>query len=153
MNTETYTARARKWEHGWELHIENLGVTQSRTLRDAEQTVRSYVTMSTGRDSDTFEVEVVPDIGEVAEEIAQARTANQVAEQEQRKAAFLYRSAVLRMRDDGLTGQDISTVLGVSPQRVSQLLIEKPGSVAETVEKVEKVDFLTPKRRSAREKI
>lgn len=27
--------RAKRWAHGWELHIDDVGVTQSHTLRDA----------------------------------------------------------------------------------------------------------------------
>ena len=32
----TYSVRAKRWEHGWELHIEGVGVTQSHGLKDAE---------------------------------------------------------------------------------------------------------------------
>jgi hypothetical protein len=28
---------ARRWAHGWELHIDGVGVTQSRTLASAER--------------------------------------------------------------------------------------------------------------------
>ena len=31
----TYTVRAKRWKHGWELHIDGVGVTQSRNLADA----------------------------------------------------------------------------------------------------------------------
>jgi len=37
---KTYQVRAKRWEHGWELHIEGVGVTQSRTLWDAEEMAR-----------------------------------------------------------------------------------------------------------------
>ena len=37
---KTYQVRAKRWEHGWELHIEGVGVTQSRTLWDAEDMAR-----------------------------------------------------------------------------------------------------------------
>jgi hypothetical protein len=39
----TYTVRARHWERGWELHVEGVGVTQSRTLARAEAMVRDYL--------------------------------------------------------------------------------------------------------------
>ncbi len=39
----TYTVRAKRWKHGWELHIDGVGVTQSRNLDGAEQMVRDYI--------------------------------------------------------------------------------------------------------------
>jgi hypothetical protein len=32
-----YHVTARRWAHGWELHIDGVGVTQSRTLASAER--------------------------------------------------------------------------------------------------------------------
>jgi hypothetical protein len=46
----TYVVRAKRWAHGWELHIEGVGVTQSRTLDGAEQMVRDYIEALTDRD-------------------------------------------------------------------------------------------------------
>jgi hypothetical protein len=37
----TYTARATRWRHGWELAVD--GYTQSHTLAEAERQVRDYV--------------------------------------------------------------------------------------------------------------
>jgi hypothetical protein len=31
---------AKRWKRGWELHIDGIGVTQSRNLSGAEQMVR-----------------------------------------------------------------------------------------------------------------
>ena len=39
----TYSVRAKRWAHGWELHIADVGVTQSRNLGEAEQAVRDYI--------------------------------------------------------------------------------------------------------------
>jgi hypothetical protein len=39
----TYGVRARRWAHGWELHVEGVGVTQSRNLDGAERMVRDYI--------------------------------------------------------------------------------------------------------------
>lgn len=41
--TKTYTVKARRWDGGWELHIEDLGVTQVADLADAEEMVLDYV--------------------------------------------------------------------------------------------------------------
>jgi methanogenic corrinoid protein MtbC1 len=46
----TYVVRAKRWAHGWELHIDGIGVTQSRILDGAEQMVRDYIETLTDRD-------------------------------------------------------------------------------------------------------
>jgi len=46
----TYKVTAKAWEHGWELHIEGVGVTQSEGVEDAEATVRDYLELD-DRDS------------------------------------------------------------------------------------------------------
>lgn len=60
----TYNVRAVRSEHGWELHIDNLGVTQSRALgKSAERMIRDYLSITvdekTARDA---EIIVTPDI-------------------------------------------------------------------------------------------
>ena len=52
----TYTVRATRWAHGWELHIDGVGVTQSRNLDGAGQMVRDYIESLTGRDTSNDEV-------------------------------------------------------------------------------------------------
>jgi predicted XRE-type DNA-binding protein len=117
----TYTAHARKWEGGWELHIDGVGVTQSRTLRDAERMVRSYVCMDTGADRDSFAVEILPDLAGLETRVRQVRATTARAEAAQRKAATMTRAVVRDLKARGLSGNDIAAVLNVSPQRVSQL--------------------------------
>ena len=49
MPAEHYVAHAKRWERGWELHVEGVGVTQVRTIDHAEQQVRDLVeTMTEG---------------------------------------------------------------------------------------------------------
>lgn len=42
----TYTVRAKPWKHGWELHIDGIGVTQSKNLASAEQMARDLLLRS-----------------------------------------------------------------------------------------------------------
>jgi hypothetical protein len=49
-DTNTYNVTAKRWKHGWELHIDGVGVTQSRTLDTAEQMVRDYIETLTDKD-------------------------------------------------------------------------------------------------------
>ncbi|HTW00466.1 MAG TPA: hypothetical protein VMF87_09220 [Streptosporangiaceae bacterium] len=120
---KTYTVRARRWAHGWELHIDGIGVTQSHTLHDAEAMARDYITLDTGEPDASFQVEIVPEIGGgLDEKTRAARTAVAEADQAQRRAAARSRQAARDLRQAGLSGRDIAVVLKVSPQRVSQLL-------------------------------
>jgi hypothetical protein len=121
--TSTYQVRAKRWAHGWELHIEGVGVTQSHTLRDAERMARDYIALDTGTDPGSFDVKIMPEIGgELGEMTAAARRAVVEAEQARRAAAAQSRDAARKLKGAGLSGRDIAAVLQVSPQRVSQLL-------------------------------
>ena len=118
-----YTVRAKHWARGWELHIEGVGVTQSHTLRDAESMARDYIMLDTDAPAESFDVEIVPEIGGGLDETTRAaRAAVAEADQAQRHAAARSRQAAQDLRQAGLSGRDIAAVLKVSPQRVSQLL-------------------------------
>jgi len=119
---KTYDVRAKRWEHGWELHIEGVGVTQSRTLWDAEEMARDLISRREDLPGDAFVVTITPQIGGgLDEETRAAREAVSAANQAQHAAAQS-RAAARRLRQAGLSGRDIAIVLDVSPQRVSQLL-------------------------------
>ncbi|WP_375430487.1 hypothetical protein [uncultured Friedmanniella sp.] len=55
----TYTVRTIKWRDGWELHVDGEGVTQARTLEDAPQEVRDYLSVKHGRDFSDARIELV----------------------------------------------------------------------------------------------
>jgi hypothetical protein len=119
----TYTVMAKRWDHGWELHIEGIGVTQSRTLNDAESMVRDYIALDTGVAPDSFDVEIVPEISHTLDrEARNARRAVADAESAQKAAAVRSREVARMLKGVGLTGREIAVVLRLSPQRVSQLL-------------------------------
>ena len=120
---KNYQVRAKRWEHGWELHIDGVGVTQSRTLWDAEEMARDLIGRREDLPEDAFTVTITPEIGGgLDEETRAAREAVSAANRAQRLAAAQSRAAARRLRQAGLTGRDIAKVLDVSPQRVSQLL-------------------------------
>jgi hypothetical protein len=114
---------ARRWARGWELHIDGEGVTQSRSLTDAEYMVRDYIALMHGVPADSFEVEITPVMGgDLDEAIRAVREAVAGAESARRAAAQASRAIAARLRSAGLSGREIAAVLGVSAQRVSQLL-------------------------------
>jgi CRP-like cAMP-binding protein len=126
---KTYDVRAKRWEHGWELHIDGVGVTQSRSLWDADMMARDLISRRTGSEPAAFGVAITPEIGGgLDERTRQAREAVTSADRAQRNAAAQSRDAARQLRQAGLSGRDIAKVLEVSPQRVSQLLKDTPRS-------------------------
>lgn len=126
-----YTVTARRWTHGWELHIadeggDEIGVTQSRTLATAERMVRDYIALDLDLDDEgaaALEVELRPELeGDLGSRAARARVRVREAERIQREAAETQREIARELKKGGLSGADVATVLGVSTQRVSQLV-------------------------------
>lgn len=119
----TYTVRAKRWKHGWELHIDGIGVTQSRNLAGAEQMVRDYIETLTDHHTSDDEIVISPEVGGGLDEAAlSAREAIAEAELALRTAAARSRQVAQRLEQEGLSGRDIAAILHVSAQRVSQLL-------------------------------
>ena len=118
----TYEVHARRWDGGWELHISENDVTQARTLTEAEAMVRDYLAVEHDADPTSFEVKILPDIEGLEDEAAQLRREIGRLQQSQADVAARSRALAQRLREYGLTGGDTAIVLGVSPQRVSQLL-------------------------------
>jgi hypothetical protein len=59
MGRATYEVTARRWARGWELHIPDVGVTQSPTLSGANRMVREYVALALDlADEDGFDVRI-----------------------------------------------------------------------------------------------
>jgi hypothetical protein len=123
-----YNVHAKRWEHGWELHIDGVGVTQSHSLSSAETMARSYIAMVTGAAIDSFSIDIIPEIGPALDEaVRAAREAARQANEAVAAAAASSRDVVRKLRDSGLTSRDISVALKVTPQRVSQLIANPRG--------------------------
>ena len=123
--TKTYEVTAKRWARGWELHIAGVGVTQSHGLYDAERMVRDYIELDLG--SHNFDVVVTAELDrKVDARIRAARKATADAAEAVEAAARRSREVARELKEAGLTGRDIAVVLGVSAQRVSQLLASSP---------------------------
>lgn len=120
---DVYTVHARRWEHGWELEIESVGATQSHGLKDAEIMARDYIRLACDVPEDSFDIELVPEVGDgLGEQARRAKAETRAAEQARDEAARHLRDVARRLHAKGLSGGEIAIVLEVSPQRVSQLL-------------------------------
>lgn len=136
----TYTVHAKRAGKYWELHIDGVGVTQSRNLGDdADEMIRNYVAAMNDVPEDSFAYTLKPEVGDGLDaEAAAARQAAHEAEEAVKRSAASNRAAARRLRDAGLTGRDIAVVLRVTPQRVSQFLSGQGGSRTVRVTKVHK---------------
>jgi hypothetical protein len=117
-----YTVRAKRWEHGWELHVDGVGVTQSRTLDAAGKMVRDYIESLTGHDAAGDTVEIRPDLGGLEDKAAAVREQIERTQRENQEAAAASRNLARECRAAGLSVTDIGIILGVSRGRASQLL-------------------------------
>lgn len=117
----TYEVKAVRWDHGWELHIKGIGVTQSRTLAEAESMVRDYLELDDQPDAATAQVVIRPDLGGVESVAYAARQKLSTAQVAQAEAARASREAVKALLGIGLSTSDAAAVMGVSKSRVSQL--------------------------------
>ena len=119
--TKRYSVTARRWSGGWELHIENVGVTQVRTLDRAVGQVRDYLETIYDSDFSAVEIDVIPEIGGLERAVKRVRTEVRRAAETQKAAADNSRKLARQLRDRGLSVTDVAVVLGVSRGRVSQL--------------------------------
>ncbi|OLR94946.1 sigma-70 family RNA polymerase sigma factor [Actinokineospora bangkokensis] len=121
----SYTATAVREDPFWVVQVDGVGTTQGRTAAEARRMAFDLVRVMTGVDAP----EVVVDFavsGIHLGEVRDVRTTVADAARAQERAASRSRSLARRLREAGLTGRDIAEILGVSPQRVSQLIANKP---------------------------
>jgi predicted glycosyltransferase len=121
-----YTARASREGKWWVAEIEGIGATQGRNLREVEQMARDMVVAVLDVPRPDVEIVIVAELPlEIRKEVDEARDAITELHRRQsdtaRKSRKAARDLVLGV---GLTGRDASVILGVSPQRVSQLLAD-----------------------------
>jgi len=117
----TYTVRAKRWRHGWELHIDGVGVTQSRTLAKADQMVRDYIETLTGVDVTDAIVLIEPELGGIEKRLVRLREQMTAVEESQRAFRENYHAVAADLRKLGLSAADTAAILGKSRGRISQI--------------------------------
>jgi hypothetical protein len=108
------------------VEVDGVGVTQARSLAEAHDMATDLVVAMRGLRRRAIAVTVVADIpDELRRQVDQARAAIIDLDERQRQTARTSRRAARQLvRTAGLTGRDAAVILGVSPQRVSQLLAD-----------------------------
>jgi predicted XRE-type DNA-binding protein len=129
MTTGNFKASAHRSQGWWALEItgddlSHPAYTQARRLDQAEEMVRDLLALHFGISKDEVgQIEVVPVLdGALAEEVTQTRQARERAEKIRAEATIQTRRAAQHLKAQGLAQRDISTLLGLSHQAVSQLL-------------------------------
>jgi hypothetical protein len=126
---KSFTATARRSQGRWAIEVtgddlQYPAYTQSKRLDQAEAAVRDLLALHFDVDVTTIgAVEVVPVLdGPVAQEVSKTRHARERAERLRVDAVWQTRQTARHLKEQGLPQRDISILLGISHQAVSQLL-------------------------------
>lgn len=116
-----YTATATREGRWWVITVAGVGVTQSRTLAEARTWAQGLVEAVTGEAG--AEVTVTPLLpDDTIDRVHHAQKVTARADAQLRAAAQEIREATRNLLQMGMSQKDVATILGVSRQRVSQLL-------------------------------
>lgn len=124
--SETYEVRATRVGRVWALRADAGGRsihTQCSRLDQAPRTAQEAIALTLDVAESDVTVEVVVNLDpDVRAEIQRLREAQAEASEAQARAARASRELARMLADSGLTVRDSGRLLGISPQRVSQLL-------------------------------
>ena len=119
------TARVTRTQNWWAIEVPEFpGVfTQAKRLDQVAVMVADAVALMEDVNAESVEVTIEPVLpGSVAEHLHEAKSLLKQAARLQADASAMTRELVAELRDEqSLTVRDVGVLLGVSPQRVSQL--------------------------------
>lgn len=116
----TYIAVCQRSGSWWSISVPEIkGLhSQARRLDQVEDMARDAIALMLDVPAETFAVEVRPELPPAAARAVEARRA---AKEASKKAEGGTTEAVRALLADGFTVRDIGTMLGLSPQRISQI--------------------------------
>jgi len=125
----TYRVIATQEERFWLLSVPELDVvTQARTLDRAEATVRDLIAVWLDVPADSFAVEVEPRLNdEWTKLLRETRDARTTADKASARASEMLRTSVTTLHDAGLSEREVGSLVGISYQRVQQVLAKGIG--------------------------
>jgi predicted RNase H-like HicB family nuclease len=117
---KAYTAVSRRSGGWWAISVPELkGVhSQARRLDQVERMAREAIALFLDVPPDSFELTVEP---ELPHEVSHALAARRAAREAEQRADSATTLAVDRLIAAGFTVRDAGRMLGLSPQRVSQI--------------------------------
>ncbi|WP_291053945.1 hypothetical protein [Herbiconiux sp.] len=116
-------ARARRDGRWWYIEFPELGTSgQARTIKEIDEIALEVAALWLDVDESTLDVAVELDLPERAARLwNEANEADARAREDAKAAAALRRSAVAALQDEHISKADAARLLGLSPQRISQL--------------------------------
>ena len=117
----TYDARVVREGSWWVADVVGVGATQGRNLDEVRRMVVDLVASMEDVPAESFSVKLDIEVPGVTEKVSRARQLVDQAARVQQEAAANSRLVVGELRQRGLSVGDVAKVLGVSPQRVSQI--------------------------------
>ena len=127
MTRPTYIAHAHREGSWWVAEVAEHGVaTQARRLDLLEAAVRDLLAVWLEVPADGFDIEIDPEVPRAAAgPLRRARKLRSDVDRLQGEAAGATREAATALLRAGLTLRDAGVLLGVSYQRVAQLVAER----------------------------
>ncbi len=120
----SFVARTYREPPWWIIEVKGVGTTQARSLSRVEVTAADMISGVLDLPIDHIQVEVVAELDpQLNAEIDELRAAIVELEARQAETARRSRGLVRRLTVGmGLKGREAALLLGISPQRVSQLM-------------------------------
>lgn len=129
MTAGHFRAMAHRSQGWWALEVTGDGLphpayTQARRLEQAERVVRDLLALHFEMSEDAIgRIEIVPVLdAALADEVSQTRHVREKADKLRAEASAQTRRTAQHLREQGMAQRDISALLGISHQAVSQLL-------------------------------
>ena len=123
---KTYRVDVVRDEGWWIMHARiprTIIYSQAKRVDDVEPMIRDAIAGVLDVDPESFAIELTFDLdSDVLDQVARAREASLEAAEVQERASRESRAAVQALRKEGLTLKEAGYFLGVTPQRVAQLL-------------------------------
>ena len=128
-----YSTTARREGDWWVIEVDGVGVTQAKRLDKVAHMARDLVAAMLEVDHDDVSIDVRYELPVAAvDALSEAKAAGEVARQLATLAAESGRRAVAALHEEGLSLRDTAHLLGVSYQRVHQLLAEPLTNAVDT---------------------
>ena len=123
---KTYRVDVVRDEGWWIMHARiprTIIYSQAKRVDDVEPMIRDAIAGVLDVDPQSFAIKLTFDLdSDVLDQVARAREVSLEAAEVQERASRESRAAVQALRNEGLTLKEAGYFLGVSPQRVAQLL-------------------------------
>lgn len=117
------TAKCEREAEGWSVDVAELGLhTSAKRLDKVIDVVKKAAVAQGIEDNCELVVSVITTMPGIICDIESAQEKMKQAAKLQEEASAEIRDVVARMRAEGLTLRDIAVLLGVTPQRVAQLV-------------------------------